>query len=191
VWPACTGEAEPPKITQKRFSPNEATPDSQLMQTPTPGSEPASSPTARLRPDRADLSADPSSCLCACRHPCPAARCRHPPARARDWPAYSHRARPDRQPPHSPAVEIPCCWRTRNWAPTARSRRSTATKRPSIEHHLHATSERAARPSRDAAASSSASVNGPSSDSHASRAVAHDHVHSSRASAFGGADAYT
>jgi hypothetical protein len=40
-----------------------------------------------------------------------------------------------------------------------------------VEYRLHATSERDARPSLDAAASSSASVNEPSSDSHASRAA--------------------
>jgi hypothetical protein len=42
---------------------------------------------------------------------------------------------------------------------------------PGVEYRLHATSERGARPSRDAAASSSASVKGPSSDSHASKAA--------------------
>ena len=44
-------------------------------------------------------------------------------------------------------------------------------QRPGVEYRLHATSERGARPSRDAAASSSASVKEPSSDSHASRAA--------------------
>jgi len=42
---------------------------------------------------------------------------------------------------------------------------------PGVEYRLHATSERGARPSRDAAALSSASVKGPSSDSHASKAA--------------------
>jgi len=40
-----------------------------------------------------------------------------------------------------------------------------------VEYRLHATSERGAMPRRDAAALSSASVNEPSSDSHASRAA--------------------
>jgi hypothetical protein len=44
-------------------------------------------------------------------------------------------------------------------------------QRPGVEYRLHATSERGARPSRDAAASNSAWVNEPSSDSHASRAA--------------------
>ena len=44
-------------------------------------------------------------------------------------------------------------------------------QRASVEYRLHATSERGARPSRDAAAASSASVKGPSSDSHASKAA--------------------
>lgn len=44
-------------------------------------------------------------------------------------------------------------------------------QRSGVEYRLHATSERGARPSRDAAASSSAAVNEPSSDSHASRAA--------------------
>jgi hypothetical protein len=44
-------------------------------------------------------------------------------------------------------------------------------QRPGVEYRLHATSERGARPSRDAAASSSASVKEPSSDSHASKAA--------------------
>jgi hypothetical protein len=42
---------------------------------------------------------------------------------------------------------------------------------PGVEYRLHATSERGARPSRDAAASSSALVKEPSSDSHASKAA--------------------
>jgi hypothetical protein len=44
-------------------------------------------------------------------------------------------------------------------------------QRSGIEYRLHATSGRGARPSRDAAASSSASVKEPSSDSHASKAT--------------------
>jgi hypothetical protein len=44
-------------------------------------------------------------------------------------------------------------------------------QRPGVEYRLHATSERGARPSRDAAAASSASVKEPSSDSQASRAA--------------------
>jgi hypothetical protein len=44
-------------------------------------------------------------------------------------------------------------------------------QRSGIEYRLHATSGRGARPSRDAAASSSASVKEPSSDSHASKAA--------------------
>jgi len=44
-------------------------------------------------------------------------------------------------------------------------------QRPGVEYRLHATSERAGRPSRDAAASSSASVKGRSPASHASSAA--------------------
>lgn len=44
-------------------------------------------------------------------------------------------------------------------------------QRPRVEYHLHATSERRARPSADAAASSSASVKAPSSASHTSKAA--------------------
>jgi hypothetical protein len=46
-----------------------------------------------------------------------------------------------------------------------------ADQRPGVEYRLHATSGLGARPSCDAAASSSASVKEPSSDSHASKAA--------------------